>query len=68
MKNKKTKETQYQDQIELLEKKGLTTLGLMTNQVYHDDPRRLVFILSRYKFVSKMLSGKEKTYVVIFRL
>ncbi|MBV8091309.1 MAG: methyltransferase domain-containing protein [Alphaproteobacteria bacterium] len=29
----------------------------MTNQVWHEDPRRLAFILARYKFVAKMLSG-----------
>ncbi len=29
----------------------------MTNQVWHDDPKRLVFTLARYKFVAKMLSG-----------
>ncbi|MBI3631029.1 MAG: class I SAM-dependent methyltransferase [Candidatus Sungbacteria bacterium] len=32
----------------------------MTNQVWHDDPRRLTFVLARYKFVSKMLSGRKK--------
>jgi hypothetical protein len=26
--------------------------------VWHDDPRRLTFLLSRYKFVSKMFAGK----------
>jgi 2-polyprenyl-3-methyl-5-hydroxy-6-metoxy-1,4-benzoquinol methylase len=36
----------------------------MTNQVWHDDPRRLVFVLSRYKFVSKMLAGKKKVLEV----
>jgi 2-polyprenyl-3-methyl-5-hydroxy-6-metoxy-1,4-benzoquinol methylase len=29
----------------------------MTNQVWYDDPRRLTFLLARYKFVAKMLSG-----------
>ena len=36
---------------------GLASLGLMTNQVWYDDPRRLTFLLARYKFVAKMLSG-----------
>ncbi len=54
-----TREPQYQRTIELAESQGLTTLGLMTNQVWHDDPRHLVFTLARYKFVSKMLSGRE---------
>ena len=40
-------------------KKKATSLGLMTDQVWHDDPKRLLFLLSRYKFVAKMLSGKE---------
>ena len=30
---------------------------LMTNQVWYDDPRRLTFLLARYKFVAKMLAG-----------
>src|SRR3546814_2661051 len=34
-------------------------LGLMTNQVWHDDPRRLGILLSRYKFVAKILSGRR---------
>jgi hypothetical protein len=29
----------------------------MTNQVWRDDPRRFAFLLARYKFVAKMLSG-----------
>ncbi|MEZ0227150.1 MAG: class I SAM-dependent methyltransferase [Planctomycetota bacterium] len=38
---------------------GVARLGLMNNQVWSDDPKRLVFTLSRYKFVSKMLSGRS---------
>jgi hypothetical protein len=34
-------------------------LGLMTNQAWREDPRRLSFILARYKFVAKMLSGRS---------
>jgi 2-polyprenyl-3-methyl-5-hydroxy-6-metoxy-1,4-benzoquinol methylase len=29
----------------------------MSNLVWHDDPKRITFVLSRYKFVAKMLSG-----------
>jgi 2-polyprenyl-3-methyl-5-hydroxy-6-metoxy-1,4-benzoquinol methylase len=54
-----TREPQYQNCIEKAENEGLTTLGLMSNQTWQDDPRRLVFVLARYKFVSKMLSGKK---------
>jgi len=32
----------------------------MTNQVWADDPKRLVFVLARYKFVAKMLHGGLK--------
>jgi 2-polyprenyl-3-methyl-5-hydroxy-6-metoxy-1,4-benzoquinol methylase len=55
----RTREFQYQRTIEIAQSKGLTTLGLMTNQVWQDDPRHLVFTLARYKFVSKMLSGRK---------
>jgi 2-polyprenyl-3-methyl-5-hydroxy-6-metoxy-1,4-benzoquinol methylase len=54
-----TKEPQYNRCLELKNEIGLTSLGLMTNQVWNDDPRRLVFLLARYKFVSKMLSGRH---------
>jgi 2-polyprenyl-3-methyl-5-hydroxy-6-metoxy-1,4-benzoquinol methylase len=56
---KTTREPQYSRCLELKEKFGLTSLGLMTNQVWYDDPRRLTFLLARYKFVSKMLSGRR---------
>ena len=49
-----TKEKQYQF---LLGHQQCEELGLMSSQVWRDDPRRLVFLLSRYKFVSKILSG-----------
>src|SRR5262249_31383535 len=52
-----TKEPQYRRLLEVQEEIGLTTLGLMVNQVWHEDPRRLGIILARYKFVAKMLSG-----------
>src|SRR6266536_1447974 len=58
-KQARTREPQYQRTIEIASEKGLTTLGLMTNQVWHDDPRHLVFTLARYKFVAKMLSGRS---------
>src|SRR5207245_3616842 len=52
----KTREPQYQRAVDLRQA-GLGTLGLMTNQAWEDDPRHLLFTLSRYKFVAKMLSG-----------
>jgi SAM-dependent methyltransferase len=59
-----TREPQYQNCLEIQARKGLTTLGLMTNQVWHDDPRRLGFVLARYKFVAKMLAGKNQVLEV----
>ncbi len=56
----KTKEKQYADLLDVKNEIGLASLGVMTNQVWHDDPRRLAFVLARYKFVSKMLSGRAK--------
>jgi 2-polyprenyl-3-methyl-5-hydroxy-6-metoxy-1,4-benzoquinol methylase len=58
-----TKESQYQFLIDL-EKEGLEQLGLMSSQVWRDDPRRLLFVLARYKFVSKMFSGMRKVLEV----
>lgn len=53
-----TREPQYKRLLEIERDIGITALGLMTNQVWYEDPRRLAFILARYKFVSKMLSGQ----------
>ncbi len=55
-----TKEPQYQPLVDLKRTRGLTRLGMMNNQVWQDDPRRLVFTLARYKFVAKMFSGRKR--------
>ena len=34
-------------------------MGLMTNQAWRDDPKHLLFTLSRYKFVAKILAGRK---------
>lgn len=59
-----TKEPQYEALLDLKARRGIARLGLMNNQVWHDDPRRLVFTLARYKFVSKLLSGKQSVLEV----
>lgn len=56
----RTKEVQYNELLKVRDEIGTASLGLMMNQVWHDDPRRLAFVLARYKFVAKMLSGKQK--------
>lgn len=60
MKSYKTKEPQYQRCLDSQEKYGLQTLGLMSSHTWLTDPKRLVFVLSRYKFVAKMFSGMNK--------
>lgn len=62
--NVKTREPQYQRELEIVKSQGLATLGLMTNQAWHDDPKHLLFTLSRYKFVSKMLQGRDNVLEV----
>jgi 2-polyprenyl-3-methyl-5-hydroxy-6-metoxy-1,4-benzoquinol methylase len=59
-----TKEPQYQELFDQKDQRGLAVLGVMNSQVWHDDPRRLVFTLSRYKFVAKLFSGKNKVLEV----
>lgn len=52
-----TKEPQYQY---LLDQKDFPSFGIMSGRVWQDDPRRLGFVLSRYKFVAKMFSGLDR--------
>jgi 2-polyprenyl-3-methyl-5-hydroxy-6-metoxy-1,4-benzoquinol methylase len=52
-------EPQYQGQIAEFRRLGPPEMGPMSGQVWREDPRRLVFLLARYKFVSKMLAGKK---------
>lgn len=55
----RTREPQYQSSLEIRNHAGLTSLGLMSNQAWHDDPRHLLFHLARYKFAAKMLAGRD---------
>lgn len=59
-----TKESQYNVCLELRDRIGLAKFGLMSNYAWYEDPKRLVFQLSRYKFVAKMLSGCERVLEV----
>jgi SAM-dependent methyltransferase len=52
-----TREPQYQPCVDLRDRQGLASLGLMTNSVWHEDPKRLGIVLARYKFVAKMFAG-----------
>jgi 2-polyprenyl-3-methyl-5-hydroxy-6-metoxy-1,4-benzoquinol methylase len=64
MSSERTREPQYQFCLDIRDREGLTPLGLMSNQVWRDDPKRLLFVLSRYKFVAKMLSGRGRVLEV----
>ncbi|MGA1823324.1 MAG: class I SAM-dependent methyltransferase [bacterium] len=54
-----TREPQYQCCLDFEKKYGLQTLGYMSSHTWLTDPKRLLFVLSRYKFVAKMLSGMK---------
>ncbi len=64
MKKPSTREEQYAVTLRYREEHGLESLGLMTNQAWRDDPKRLAFTFARYKFVAKMLSGCENVLEV----
>lgn len=59
-----TKEKQYSLMVDYQKDHGNEKLGLMINQAWYDDPRRLSFTFSRYKFVSKMFDGFENVLEV----
>lgn len=59
-----TKEKQYTVSLEYRDSHGQEQLGLMSNQCWYDDPRRLAFVFSRYKFVSKLLEDFENVLEV----
>lgn len=55
-----TKEPQYGIVFDVIEKHGITKLGLMVNESWNQDPKRTLFTLSRYKFVAKMMSERKQ--------
>ena len=54
-----TKETQYSLLFDVKEKHGIARLGMMVNESWNQDPKRTLFTLARYKFVAKMLQGRD---------
>jgi len=59
-----TKEIQYNDLLDDNQLNGEVKLGLTSGHTYRHDPRRLTFLLSRYKFVSKMFDGYKNVLEV----
>lgn len=64
MKKSSTREKQYDVTLKYRDEQGLETLGLMTNQAWRDDPKRLTFTFARYKFVAKMFARFERVLEV----
>jgi 2-polyprenyl-3-methyl-5-hydroxy-6-metoxy-1,4-benzoquinol methylase len=51
--------TRYEKSISGIENEEFL-LGQNTSRIYFEDPKLLLFTLSRYKFVSKMFAGRER--------
>ena len=59
-----TREPQYQVLLTDAAAEGIEQFGLMSSQVWRDDPRRTLFVLARYKFVAKMFAGMKRVLEV----
>lgn len=55
-----TREAQYGFLLDLDRQGARQSFGLMSSATWHQDPKRLAFLLSRYKFVSRMLDGQAR--------
>lgn len=55
-----TKEPQNQSQVDEYRALGPARLGPWTSNIWRHDPRHLGFLAARYKFVAKMLHGKQR--------
>jgi 2-polyprenyl-3-methyl-5-hydroxy-6-metoxy-1,4-benzoquinol methylase len=59
-----TKEPQYELLYEIKEKHGIAQFGIMANESWNQDPKRTLFTLARYKFVARMLEGRNRVLEV----
>lgn len=57
-------EPQYALLDEELALSGRASFGLMSSYTWNADPKRLLFVLSRYKFAARILSGKRNVLEV----
>jgi 2-polyprenyl-3-methyl-5-hydroxy-6-metoxy-1,4-benzoquinol methylase len=60
----RTVEPQYDSCVEIARTEGFYSMGMMTNQVWAEDPKRIAFLLARYKFVGRMLEGRNRVLEV----
>lgn len=58
------KESQNQIQFDTYFSQGGVVFGPYTSHMWREDPRKMCFLFSRYKFCSKMLIGKKKALEV----
>lgn len=59
-----TREPQYGFLLDLDRQGRRQSFGLMSSQVWLQDPKRLAFLLSRYKFTARMLEGQDRVLEV----
>ncbi|MCQ8782812.1 class I SAM-dependent methyltransferase [Mangrovibrevibacter kandeliae] len=57
--DRRTRDPVNQPNITFAETRGAIALGLLKSREWIEDPRRFLFSQARYKFVSKMLSGRQ---------
>jgi SAM-dependent methyltransferase len=57
-------ERQYKILDETLQSKGIARFGPMSSFTWNTDPKRLLFVLSRYKFAARMLEGSNNVIEV----
>lgn len=57
---RRTKDPVNQPNIKFNEERGHISLGILKSREWIEDPRRMLFSMSRYKFVSKILSGRNR--------
>jgi len=55
----RTREPQYQPIADDVRSAGYESLGIQGSHSWRNDPKHLLFHLSRYKFVAKMLAGRR---------
>ena len=55
----KSKEPQYNIQFKTIVEKGPVCLGPTCSHLWRNDPKHLAFLLARYKFCAKILTGKK---------
>jgi hypothetical protein len=59
IRREQTPEAQHAGRLENANKVAQSSVRSVTNQIWRDDPYRPTLLLARYKFISKMLSGRS---------